>query len=115
MYSMERFVRGPSFALIACFLLVAAVPAAGALMSAPRAGQVAVVFPPGWNRSDTLRAAARADSALIRFGSLSNIAVVDLEPGAGARLRAAGAVLILDPLILGGCLAGNRTEEGLAT
>ena len=88
--------------------IVAATPLAGALVSAPQSGQAAIVFPPGYDHGETARAVARSGLAFVRTGSLSNIAIVDLSgEAASARLREAGALFILDPLILGGCLNGG--------
>lgn len=102
----------PSLCLSLALLTLAGVPAAGAVMSAPREGQAAIVFPPGWAHDAVVRATGEAGTSLIRFGSLPNIAIVDLQPEDAVRLRAAGAILVLDPLILGGCLAGETVSSG---
>lgn len=102
----------PGLCLVLAMTTLASVPAAGAVMSAPGEGQAAVLFPPGWDHGRVAIATAEAGTGLVRFGSLGNIAIVDLEPGDTPRLRLAGAVLVLDPLILGGCLAGEPSLSG---
>ncbi|TGY89176.1 hypothetical protein E5163_08630 [Marinicauda algicola] len=102
----------PALCLSLALVTLTGVPAVGALTSAPREGQAAIVFPPGWARGEVARATAEAGTALVRFGSLPNIAIVDLGRDDTARLREAGALLVLDPLILGGCLAGGPLSPG---
>ena len=52
--------------------------------------------------------AARGEARIVRFGSISNIAILAPGPGGAKALRAGGALLVFDPLILGGCLTGTR-------
>ncbi|WP_138513014.1 hypothetical protein [Maricaulis alexandrii] len=85
---------------VATPLLAAAEPARGP--------EVAVVFPPGWSGADAMRAAARADVGVVRFGAWDNILITRHDSDADIeRLRDAGAWFILPPGALGGCLAGN--------
>ena len=74
--------------------------------------QVAVVFPPGWSERDVLLASAEAGQNLVRFGSLPNIGIVEFSSPADLQsLRAAGALLLLDPQALGGCLLGTEISS----
>ena len=77
-------------------------------LAEPLAGdQVAAVFPPGWHERDVLLASAEAGQNLVRFGALPNIGIIEFSSASDLdRLRAAGALLLLDPQALGGCLIG---------
>lgn len=67
---------------------------------------IAVVFPPWWRAAAVFRAAAHAEGVIIRTGAWPTILVVQSpDPMFQARLRNAGAVLLLDAQALGGCLA----------
>ena len=67
--------------------------------------QAAVIFPPGWSNRDVLLASARANLSVVRFGSLQNIGIINLDtPEAIASLRQEGALFLLSPGALGGCL-----------
>jgi hypothetical protein len=74
-------------------------------MSGPRpARPVAVLFPPWWSAERSVAAAARAELAILRFGGLPGIVVLaPLTPFAAARLRQAGAWLVLDAEAGSGC------------
>ncbi|MFW5661661.1 MAG: hypothetical protein ACOC05_09780 [Oceanicaulis sp.] len=95
---------GGRLRLIGALVLVAGSPVAGAVASAPVEGQAAVLFDPRLDRADVARAAALSGADIVRFGALPGSVVVDL-PGVEARsaLRRAGAWLVADPVILGGC------------
>jgi len=87
----------------AALILLALLPlgvALGAQAAPPAGGAVAAVFPPWW---DAARAFAAAGTAgpVARFGAVPFIVIV-AAPNR-ARLRAAGAWLLLDPRALGGC------------
>lgn len=70
--------------------------------------QVAVIFPPGWEPADIMRAAADADADVVRFGAMDNIGILEISGESGlSRLRAAGAWFTLHPQALGGCLLGE--------
>ena len=95
--------------LILIALAVVCTPLLG--LAEPLAGdQVAVVFPPGWSERDVLLASAEAGQNLVRFGALPNVGIVEFSSQADLQdLRAAGALLLLDPQVLGGCLIGADT------
>jgi hypothetical protein len=95
--------RLPLFCLIGAFALIAASPIAMAVTTAPSSGQVAVMFDPRLDRTSVVRAVAQADAALVRFGGLPGTVVVDVPEGGLTQLAAAGAWIIADPILLGGC------------
>ena len=65
-------------------------------------GPVAAIFPPWWDARSAFVAAGDA-GAVVRFGALPFVVIVAATDR--ARLRAAGAWLLLDPRALGGCAA----------
>ncbi len=105
--------EGPAAWLAAAGLLACAAVATAPLAFAPRPGRpVAALFPPWWDASRALEATVLAQAVMVRAGAWPALVVaVDAadvsraggRPGLGARLRAAGAWLILDPRSLGGC------------
>jgi hypothetical protein len=91
--------------------LMAVLPlgvALGAQAVPPAGGPVAAVFPPWWQATRVFAAAGTA-GPVARFGALPVIVVVATPDR--ARLRAAGAWLLLDPRALGGCA---QTQPGAA-
>ena len=93
--------------------LIAALTIATPLLAAtePHDGpEVAVIFPPGWQGADVMRAAASADAGVVRFGAWENVLIAQRDDDATlTRLRQAGAWLFLPPGALGGCLI--RTSD----
>jgi hypothetical protein len=74
---------------------------------------VVAVFPPWWSASRTLVAASRA-GAVLNSGAYSFVVVVrSQDHELGARLHAAGALLLLDPLGLGGCLQSPARNQNV--
>ena len=72
----------------------------------------AAIFPPGWSEADVIQAAARADLSVIRIGATSNIAIIRLSSVPAARaLRQAGALFLLPPNVLGGCLLAKTDQD----
>lgn len=101
----------PVLSLAACLVLSAGLPVAGAVLAAPETGQAAVLFAPQTSPSDLARAAARAGVDIVRFGGAPGTLIVHLDhPASRDALREAGAWLIADPVILGGC-ARTRIED----
>lgn len=94
--------------------LIAALTVATPLLAATepvRGPEVAVIFPPGWDGADVIRAAARADVGIVRFGAWDNILITRQDSDDTlARLRQAGAWLFLPPGALGGCLQRDPTS-----
>lgn len=82
---------------------LAAIGLLAVLPNAPESAAVAVVFPPWWDASRTLLAAAQAGPVL-RLGAARFVVLVGpLAPPARERVRRAGAWLLLSPLGLAGC------------
>ena len=109
MRSTIEFKRGAQPLIIAVGLAAASVLAVAALQAVPRDGtQVAAIFAP-WDESGGVMArVAQADGLLVRRGLFDSIVVVQSdEPGLIGRLYASGAWLVIDPNVLGGCLAGH--------
>lgn len=74
------------------------------LMASPRGEAVAVIGPPGSRLEDLARLVAEADGEILRAGPLDILIVARAEhPGFVRRLYAAGAWLVLDPVVAGGC------------
>jgi hypothetical protein len=74
---------------------------------APRdpARGVAVVFAPWTSQAQALERAARSGGRLMRLSGLPFIVVVAPDgPDYVARVRAEGALMVLDPAALAGCL-----------
>jgi hypothetical protein len=91
-------------AALAAALLVAPL----ATLAVPRSGTVAVVGAPGANAGGMAALVARAGGSIVRPGGLANVIVaVSAEPGFAGRLYGAGAWLVLDPVVLGGCLTSS--------
>ncbi|CCD86128.1 conserved exported protein of unknown function [Bradyrhizobium sp. ORS 285] len=88
--------------LIASFVGVAAL----SLQVHPGREIVAVAFPPWWSAQRTMLAAASADAALVRTTTFSSLLVVRPGDHDGlARLRQAGAWLVIDPQAVSACFA----------
>jgi hypothetical protein len=91
-------------ALIAALTLIVAGASAIAVPTAPESA-VAAVFPPWWDREQAAAAVARSDGLIVREGAIATILVVrPAGPDLADRLRAHGAVLVVDPVAAGGCL-----------
>ncbi|WBQ12057.1 hypothetical protein L2D00_09390 [Hyphomonadaceae bacterium BL14] len=102
----------PGVCLGLCLTLCATLPVAGAVLGAPETGQAAVLFHPSSTPSQIALAAAGAGVDIVRFGRAPGTVIVNIETPAGqAALRQAGAWLIADPVILGGCTAAQSPEE----
>lgn len=70
-----------------------------------RGDEAAAIFPPGWSQADVVLATAEADLSFVRFGAFANIGIVRIIDARSLNaLRQAGALLLLPPGALGGCL-----------
>jgi hypothetical protein len=100
---------GPYLPAIALSLLTL-IGALAASARPPATGPVAAVFPPWWSAARTV-AAASASGPVIRLGSLPFVVIV---APANARDRAllhhAGALLLIDPIMVSGCLRASAQE-----
>jgi hypothetical protein len=91
---------GATALLLASFLAVAAL----SLQNSPGAEVMAVMFPPWWNSRQALLAAASANAAIVRMTALPAMLVVRPDAHEGlARLRRAGAWLVIDPQAIAAC------------
>jgi hypothetical protein len=112
--SMKR--RGwPELLPAVALLIVSAVGiAAAALSPSGDGGQYAVVTPPWYDRSETMGLVAIAGGDIIDFGGSSNVVIAHSDnPGFVRGLYHAGAWLVIDPVILRGCL--KLTLESVPT
>lgn len=77
------------------------------LTLAPHPGRpILAVFPPWWDRSQTLQALVVADGRLVGLGARSDMLVAaESTPGLARRLREAGAWFLFDARNSAGCLA----------
>lgn len=98
------------FQLVATLTLIFAAPAGMALVSAPQTGQAAVLFDPRLEPAELMSRIAEADARIVRFGAAPGLAVVDMSDAGAAALRRAGAWLITDPILLGGCTASPAQD-----
>jgi hypothetical protein len=92
--------RMTGFAALGLMAVLPLGVALGAQAAPPAAGPVAAVFPPWWPAARAFAAAGTA-GPVARFGGVPFIVVVAAPDR--ARLRAAGAWLLLDPHAVGGC------------
>ena len=111
-----RFIDvAPALALAtAAFLSVFLFTLApSAKTSAAETGQVAVVFPPWIDLAEATMRTARADGRPVRQGLFGNILVVQPDDGDFVtKIYAQGALLVIDPKVLGGCLVTDPTTAG---
>jgi hypothetical protein len=100
--SFVDLLQGLGIAGLAGFGLLAA------LLAEPSAGPVAAMFPPWWDATRSVSAAAQGGSVL-RFGAVDFIVLVDPgDPNGRRRLRRAGAWLLLNPHGVAGCVIGTN-------
>jgi hypothetical protein len=108
----RRSARAPLLragsAILALGLLLAAstLPVfAAADLPGAASGTLAAVFAPGTDRAAALAAVAEADGLVVRAGGWGSVLVARSdEAGFAARLRRAGAWLVVDPRSAAGCL-----------
>lgn len=107
--------------ILACLVISSAGIAASLGSGKSSSDTVVAVFPPWWSASRTLVAASRA-GAVLDSGAYSFVVVVQtrdkkqdnkLDHELGERLHAAGALLLLDPLGLGGCLQSPARNQNV--
>ena len=103
--------RWPNWANAAILLAASFVTiAALSLRVSPGTDVVAVSFPPWWSAERSLAAAASAKVAIVRLTGLPALVVVQTGGREGiARLRAAGAWLVVNPVAVASC---SRDELG---
>ncbi len=99
-----------SWPLPAALLAVSLIGSASLGMPAAAPGRpVAVLFPPWWGSAVSLGAAAAAGGSVLELGRLPGLVVARSDnPDFSARLRAAGALVLIDPRGLGLCSPVQR-------
>ena len=99
--------RWPAWLNATLLLLVSFTGVAAlSLQVRPGAEIVAVAFPVWWDTQHAFAAAASADAAIVRVTAIPSLLVV--RPGGLqglARLREAGAWLVIDPRAVAACFA----------
>lgn len=92
-------------------MLAASVAATGWLELRPMDDRfVAAVFPPWWDAARSTEAIVAADGAIVGWGGLASIVITRSDQGDfPARLRVAGALLLLEPSRLGTCAGSDGT------
>lgn len=108
----RRLALACGFALL---LLVSALPLL-AVADQPGAarGTLAAIFPPSLDRADSLAATVSAGGLVVREGGWGSVVIAHSdEAGFAARLRRAGAWLVLDPQSAAGCLLAGRMNLSL--
>ena len=72
---------------------------------------IAAVFPPLWTRAEAATAVASADGLIVREGGLPTVLIVrSADPDFTDRLRAHGALLLVDPIAMEGCSAPSASR-----
>lgn len=100
--------------LPAAALLAVTLPMTAVALVAPRGdGAVAVVFRPGLPLAEGIVRASAAGAAVVGAGVFGSILIVRPESADfAARVRMAGALVVLDADALGGCLRGPGSGAG---
>jgi len=96
----------PSAALLLCSAFAALL-----IGLAPTAGQTqfAVITAPWWDLSRTAALVGAAEGDILDVGGLPNVVIAHSDaPGFVAALYEQGAWLVLDPVLLRGCLGGPK-------
>jgi hypothetical protein len=102
------------YSILLCLTICFAGIAVSIAMGKPNnGGAIVAVFPPWWSSSRTFIAASEA-GAILNSGAYPFVVIVQSQsPELGARLRAAGALLLLDPLGMGGCLQSPTRDQNV--
>ncbi len=103
----QRHVRVRPSTFVPFTLLAASVVLTAGLAARPMPGKpVAALFPPWWSATSAMTSAAAANGAVVRFGGFRTILILAAgDADLADRLRHAGAWLVLDAEVLGGCAA----------
>lgn len=106
---------GSAFLALGLLLAASTLPVfAAADLPGEASGTLAAVFAPGTDRAEALAAVAEADGLVVRAGGWGSVLVARSEQaGFAARLRHAGAWLVVDPRSAAGCLIAGiqRTKS----
>jgi hypothetical protein len=108
---LSRILEGTAIAAFALFSTVA-IARIGLEPSHP-SGAVGVIFAPWTDAGTAFTRAVSAGGRFVRYGGSSFVVVV--EPDSAdyvSRVKAAGALLIVDPRIIAACLALTADAQG---
>ncbi|MHB8287507.1 MAG: hypothetical protein ACYDD1_22920 [Caulobacteraceae bacterium] len=101
-------VRSRSAVLIGSAICVLSLAVSVGAVVPANATQVAALFPPWWSAPKVFAHAAGAGQ-IVQVGAPFVVILRSDQPGLSARLRRAGAVLLLNPLGVGPC--GSTSTE----
>jgi hypothetical protein len=108
---LSSIISDPACAWIAA-VVIAAIGMSTVLQPPPaNAVSIAAVFPPWWSRNQIWRAALSTGEVVDVGGSRFVLVLHSSAPGLAARLRRAGALLVLDRLTLGVCARAPAEEK----
>lgn len=98
----------PNFLIPSVFLFNSTIMMVVFAMAPSANHPVAAVFPPWWTAARAFAAASAVGVPVLRLGVAPGVFVLGAGPSdIPARLRAAGAFLVLDANALGGCLSND--------
>lgn len=105
--------------LPALLLAVCATVAVPLLVTPPAGAAVLAVFPPGTDSASAIRRAGEAGGRVVRPAARGPLYIVRPDRADDAdfpdRLRAAGAWLLLDPILAAGCAGPVRSGPAPAS
>jgi len=108
---LNRILEGTAISAFALFSTVAI--ARIGLEPSHQPGPVGVIFAPWTDAGDSFTRAVSAGGRFVRFGGPSFVVVVEPDgPDYFSRVKAAGALLIVDPRIIAACLALTSEAQG---
>lgn len=100
----------PRVTLVVAVALAGTSPALAAL-AAPQTGEAAAFFDPRMSPAEIAEALAASGARIVRFGAAPGSVILTLPDSGSAAVRAAGALIIADPIILGGCAASPQGDS----
>ncbi|MEO3431219.1 hypothetical protein AAFN88_20355 [Pelagibius sp. CAU 1746] len=110
---------GTAALALGLLLAVSTLPVfAAADLPGEASGTLAAVFAPGTDKAAALAAVAEAEGLVVRAGGWGAVLIAHSDDaGFAARLRRAGALMVVDPRSAAGCLIAGiqRTADQQAT
>ena len=107
---LSRILEGTAIGAFALFSTIA-VARIGLEPGDPSRG-VGVIFAPWTDADTTLALAVNAGGRIVRFGGPSFVVVVEPESADYVRrVKAAGALLVVDPRVIAACFALTSTVQ----
>ncbi len=106
----ERFwsgnLRRSDSIFFALFVMAVGIGLTAVAMIPPARGAVAIFVPPWASEAAPMTIIAKANGRFVRTGSADWVFLATSdEPGFAGRLYAAGAWIVANPIIAGGCVA----------